>query len=270
MQSKKARIVVVWFSFSEDWLQSIFSLAFARRAFGEDAVYYFLDDDRKPMGAKPREVLARMGATVYPVRWDRRGNIKGGEHLRNATELYHELAVEHSADVVVKCDCDTAILSRSWVDALLNRDGACFAGAFCGRRADYAYGLAYAIKGREVLMKLARDCVDYPAHDDAFEDFEIGHRLARIAGESAVDVHAKWARRHTMKLGCNDFMLVDASRAQGAPWSVADLVKCQVVSVGYNCTPSGLDGRRVHRQAQAKLLDELWRAKFGEPLEVAR
>ena len=263
-KSAKKRIVCVWFTFSLDAGQLLYSVAFARRAFGDEAVLYVFDDDRSPICEEAREKLIRgLRAVVLTLKWDRRGNIKGGEHLMNATELYYELAVEHEAEVVVKCDSDTAILSRSWVDALLNREGACFAGAFCGRNAGYAYGLAYAIKGREVLRRLARDAVDYPASDGAFEDYEVGQRLARIAGESAVDTHAKWARRHSMRLGDNDFMLVDASRAQGAPWKVQDLVKCQVVSVGYNCTPSSESGKVAHRRAQVAMLGEMWRMLEG-------
>lgn len=262
---ERKRIVCVWFTFSLDAGQVLYSVAFARRVFGEDAMLYVFDDDRSPLSDEAREKLIRgLRAVVLTLKWDRRGNIKGGEHLINATSIYYELAETHGADVVVKCDSDTAIISRSWVDALLNRDGAIFAGAFNGRNPGYAYGLAYAIKGRDVLRRLAKDTVDYPAQDSAFEDYEVGQRLARIAGQSAVDVHASWARRHSLRLGDNDFMLVDASREQGAPWSLQDLVKCQVVSVGYNCTYASETGKQAHRRAQVAMLGRMWETLEGK------
>lgn len=263
--SDSKRVIVAWLTFKLDAGQLLYSVAFARRMFGEDAGYYILEDARKPLPERVKEKLLRWDCTVLSTKWNRNGNIKGGEHLRGCTQLFHALAELNGAEVLVKCDSDTAILSRSWVDALLNRDGAIFAGAFNRQNAGYAYGMAYAIKGRETLLKLAKDAVDYPAWDGAFEDYEIGQRLARLAGESSVDVKARWARRHSLRLGDWDFMLVDASRAKGAPWSVWDLKQCQAVSVGYNCTPSSLETRKSHRQAQTRLLASLWRERFGEP-----
>lgn len=263
----RKRIVCVWFTFKDDGEQCLTSLAFAQKAFGEDSAYYFAEDGAAPLELAARQKLEAHGATVLTTRWNRRGNIKGDAHLRGATQLYFELAMAHDADVIVKLDSDTALLSRKWVDALLWRDGgAIFAGAF-GARPDYAYGLAYAIKGINTLEKLYHDCAAYPAYDYALEDFEIGHRLARIAGESPCDKSAKWAKRHSLGLYDNDFMLVDAGRRNCAPWNVDGLVKCQVVSVGYNLTYSSESAKEKHRAAQSQLLRDLWVARFGETKE---
>lgn len=216
-----------------------------------DAKIVVADDGFNAMFSETRERLIEMGVDYRQTDWPRFGNLLGPFHLEGATRLMAELAKD--CDVIVKLDPDAALLKTDWIDRLHNDPKALMTSSY-KIKLGYPMGNSYAVKAC-VCEELAKDAKLYPGWVDCFEDYEIGIRVARIAGGDPMH-----AIRYTV--GVNDgFILTN-------PWDIdykLCIARVRVYCSGYNYGSLPLDKKDEYKRKQVEvatvLLSELRKSK---------
>ena len=152
------------------------SLRALKRLQRPDELIVFIDDAFEPVPDDFRHHIRNdLGVVYTQSNHPRRGNLIGPEHtIANIKYLnrYAELAKD---GVCVKVDCDTLVLSRTWLDEFINDYTKSLAGGFHSQ-VNYMFGLCYAIK-RGITQELLKDVEDNPPWIHCYEDYEISQRV---------------------------------------------------------------------------------------------
>jgi len=207
-------ITIICYTYRDDAEIAKISLAQAKKLL-PDAVIIAMDDAHRPMLRKDVLELNNMGVNVNYSAHHRNGNLIGPEH----TAAHSRLMAAHGTDdmdIVVKLDPDTLLLSREWIDGLKLDGHAGLAGAFRGH-INYIMGMAYAIRGGQLLKALVDDIERFPPWVKCFEDFEVSSRVHRL-------VHAE-----------NDATRIHRYNVNGADgWVLCDHRKANVANISKN------------------------------------
>lgn len=109
-------IAFVWFSFTGDADCLVQSVASVRRVYGHNVPVCIFDDDNAPV---PDAMLSRIMPTIYErTRFDRGGNLNGGEAVAGMLDCMRRVAEVTGCDWVSKIDCDTILIRRWLIDDL--------------------------------------------------------------------------------------------------------------------------------------------------------
>lgn len=241
----KKRIALVWFSYKNDEAELYFSVQSVLSSALPDVDYdvFIYDDAFCPMSLAAASSIREKGYFYTQTGWNRNGNIRGASHLIGASRIYSELN-QKGYDVILKIDPDTVVLKQDWISEFLNApEKVSISTAFYSDGPQYAFGPCYALKGNS-LDQLYHDAVMIPAHQYAFEDYEVGMRLFRISGcdfESAM----------RYRVGIDGFW--QGAITETVLSHIDELATQRVVTTGFAKTPDNVKIRYTLMERLAKL-----------------
>lgn len=199
-------ITIICYTYRDDAEVTKISLGQAKRLIPE-ATVIAIDDSHRPMLRKDTLELERLGVCVNYSSHQRNGNLIGPEHTLEHARLMLKHAQEDS-DIVVKIDPDTLLLSREWIDGMKLDGHAGLAGAF-KNYVNYIMGMAYAVRGGQLLKALVDDIERFPSWIKCFEDFEVSSRVHRLIH---ADTDATRIHRYNVN-GADGWVLCDHRKA---------------------------------------------------------
>lgn len=149
-------IRIYLFTYSGDAPEAVACVRCARTAL-PGAVVTVVDDANAPVLPEARRALVAYGARYRQSRFQRCGNLRGPECVRGIISTLAAGAAD--ADIVVKIDSDTALLSGDWLREM-ERDGLDWYSAgygldHCEGAERGAYGNCYALTGRAARLASA-------------------------------------------------------------------------------------------------------------------
>lgn len=152
-----------------------------------------VDDATSPIGQDTASTLIDMGAEYVQSSWARQGNLRGPDCIRGMlSEMCRDAEDD---DILVKIDCDTALLDAGWLHWMQDHP-ACpmYASGDFVDGAWRIYGCLYALRGW-MARRLYRE-LDWTLLDDlAPEDVTIGREvLARIPA-TLCRIEEPWRQR---------------------------------------------------------------------------
>lgn len=142
-------IRIYLFTYSGDAQEAVACVRCARTAL-PGAVVTVVDDANAPVLPEARRALVAYGARYRQSRFQRCGNLRGPECVRGIISTLAGGAAD--ADIVVKIDSDTALLSGAWIEGM---PGAGLDWYSSGHGSRAVYGLAYAMSGRAARLAAA-------------------------------------------------------------------------------------------------------------------
>ena len=138
-----------------------------------------VDDASHPVQKETAEALRSMGAEYVQSSWERHGNLRGPDCIRGMlSEMCREAEDD---DILVKVDCDTALLDGGWLRWMEQRPWCQMYTSGDFVNGDWrVFGCLYALRGW-IARRLYRE-MDWSLLDDrAPEDWTIGREvLARV------------------------------------------------------------------------------------------
>ena len=180
------------FSYAGDAAEAVACVRCARMAVPCASVTV-VDDASHPVREKTAEVLRSMGAEYVQSSWERHGNLRGPDCIRGMlSEMCREAGDD---DILVKVDCDTALLDGGWLRWMEQR-------RWCQMYASGSlvdgewmiYGCLYALRGR-VARRLLRD-MDWEDMDAlAPEDWTIGRAALASFPAALTRIDEPWSQR---------------------------------------------------------------------------
>lgn len=177
------------FTYSGDAQEAVACVRCARTAL-PGAVVTVVDDANAPVLPEARRALVAYGARYRQSRFQRCGNLRGPECVRGIISTLAAGAAD--ADIVVKIDSDTALLSGAWIE---NMPGSGLDWYSCGYGAREAHGLAYAMSGRAArLAAAALRERDLPPL--APEDLTIARAVFDLVPAHRVRLVSPWTPQH--------------------------------------------------------------------------
>lgn len=173
------------FTYAGDANEAVACVRCARTAL-PSAVVTVVDDTNAPVPESVRRTLVAYGARYRQTDFPRCGNLRGPECVRGIISTLAEGAAD--ADIVVKIDSDTALLSGGWIESM---PGAGLDWYSCGTGARRFFGLCYAMSGK--AARLASEAIQY-AHlpENAPEDLTIGRTVINLCGVERGQFASPW------------------------------------------------------------------------------
>ena len=182
-------IRIYLFTYSGDAQEAVACVRCARTALPV-AVVTVVDDANAPVLPEARRALVAYGARYRQSRFQRCGNLRGPECVRGIISTLAAGAAD--ADIVVKIDSDTALLSGAWIESM---PGAGLDWYSSGHGSRAVYGLAYAMSGRAArLAAAALEERDLPPL--APEDLTIGRSVFDLVPTHRVRLVSPWTPQH--------------------------------------------------------------------------
>lgn len=227
------------FTYRGDEVITPICVDFIKETLGKDVHIVVADDGLNAVFQDTRNKLIEMGVDYRQTSWPRFGNLLGPDHLTGATDLMAQLAKD--CDIIVKIDPDACLLRRDWIDRLYLDDKAVMTSAY-KTSLNYMMGNSYAVKA-SACADLAKDAKNYPGWNNCFEDYEIGQRLARLAGGDPT-----CAIRYPCSLD-GGFILTN-------PWDfnvTLCLERCRVYCSGFTYGSTPPEQRQEYKNKQAEV-----------------
>lgn len=131
--------------------------------------------------------------TIRTTTYNRRGNLLGKANHIGQFGVLADIAAEYpDADAIVKVDSDTFVLKLDWLDMFEDYTEANLIGGFTDDDPYYPQGCCYALRP-SFISRIAKDMVRFPSWYAAWEDYEVGYRLARLSDNPEESmVRYKW------------------------------------------------------------------------------
>ena len=152
-----------------------------------------VDDAASPVQEDTAAALRSIGADYVQSSWDRQGNLRGPACIRGMlSEMCREAEDD---DIVVKIDCDTALLDDGWL-RWMDAHPACpmYASGDFVAGAWRIYGCLYALRGW-MARRLYRE-MDWTLLDDlAPEDVTIGREVLARVPATVCRIEEPWRQR---------------------------------------------------------------------------
>ena len=146
-----------------------------------------------PCASVTAEALRSMGAKYVQSSWERHGNLRGPDCIRGMlSEMCREAGDD---DILVKIDCDTALLDGGWLRWMQERPWCqMYASGSLVDGEWMIYGCLYALRGR-VARRLLRD-MDWEAMAAlAPEDWTIGRAALTSLPAALARIDEPWSQR---------------------------------------------------------------------------
>lgn len=242
---------VVWLSYSLDGPNLVASVKnfILTKKDSKQYILHVLDDGFDPIKDQSiLDELQSLGVHYKRTYYNRNGNLLGGENLRNQIEKFLEITESDKSDVIVKCDCDTIILKKDWIEDLAKDPKATLAGTF-KLYPFYVQGCSYAIKA-SALQGLLDDTKIYPGFANCFEDYEVGIRLMRNANNSI-----EYAHRYKFLSNNGGFQIIDPPQLKSENFSA------RVLSLGWNVKPVPADKKPEYKKSQTTVMNAIYEAR---------
>ena len=180
------------FSYSGDAAEAVACVRCVRMAVPYASVTV-VDDAASPVQEDTAAALRSIGADYVQSSWDRQGNLRGPACIRGMlSEMCREAEDD---DIVVKIDCDTALLDDGWL-RWMDAHPACpmYASGDFVAGAWRIYGCLYALRGW-MARRLYRE-MDWTLLDDlAPEDVTIGREVLARVPATVCRIEEPWRQR---------------------------------------------------------------------------
>lgn len=173
------------FTYAGDAQEAVACVRCARTAL-PGALVTVVDDSAATVPESVRRAFLAYGARYRQSGFPRNGNLRGPECVRGIISTL--AAGVADADIVVKIDSDTALLSGDWLREM-ERDGLDWYS--CGSSARESYGLCYAMTGR--AAKLAEVALQAEKMAPlAPEDYMICRTVQKVCGQEHCRLVEPW------------------------------------------------------------------------------
>lgn len=182
-------IRIYLFTYSGDAQEAVACVRCARTAL-PGAVVTVVDDANAPVLPEARRALVAYGARYRQSRFQRCGNLRGPECVRGIISTLAGGAAD--ADIVVKIDSDTALLSGAWIEGM---PGAGLDWYSSGHGSRAVYGLAYAMSGRAARLAAAA-LAERDLPPLAPEDLTIARAVFDLVPAHRVRLVTPWTPQH--------------------------------------------------------------------------
>lgn len=180
------------FSYSGDASEAVACVRCARMSVPYAGVTV-VDDASNPVHEDIAAALRCLGADYVQSTWERNGNLRGADCIRGMlSEMCREAEDD---DILVKIDCDTALLDDGWLRWMIDHP-ACpmYASGDFVNGAWRIYGCMYALRGW-VARRLYRE-LDWTLLEDlAPEDVTIGREVLARVPATLCRIEEPWRQR---------------------------------------------------------------------------
>ena len=152
-----------------------------------------VDDASHPVQKETAEALRSMGAEYVQSSWERHGNLRGPDCIRGMlSEMCREAEDD---DILVKVDCDTALLDGGWLRWMEQRPWCQMYTSGDFVNGDWrVFGCLYALRGW-IARRLYRE-MDWTLLDDrAPEDWTIGREVLARVPATLCRIDEPWRKR---------------------------------------------------------------------------
>lgn len=180
------------FSYAGDAAEAVACVRCARMSVPYASVTV-VDDAASPVQKDTAATLRSKGADYVQSTWDRQGNLRGPACIRGMlSEMCREAEDD---DILVKIDCDTALLDDGWLRWMMARPWCqMYASGDFVNGAWRIYGCLYALRGW-MAKRLYRE-MDWTALDDlAPEDVTIGREVLARVPVTLCRIEEPWRQR---------------------------------------------------------------------------
>lgn len=158
-----------------------------------DSKVRVVDDAAHPMPPATVSALIGLGAEYVQSSWDRGGNLRGPECIKGELEELSRAATDD--DIVVKIDCDTALLDDGWLRWMASRPWVQLYASGAWQEGEWVmWGACYAMRGW--LTRRLLDDIDWGEVDaQAPEDRTIGSVALAILPVGLAQIVQPWSQR---------------------------------------------------------------------------
>lgn len=180
------------FSYSGDAAEAVACVRCARMSVPCASVTV-VDDASSPVQGETAEALRSMGAEYVQSFWERHGNLRGPDCIRGMlSEMCREAEDD---DILVKVDCDTALLDGGWLRWMEQRPWCQMYTSGDFVNGDWrVFGCLYALRGW-IARRLYRE-MDWTLLDDrAPEDWTIGREVLARVPATLCRIDEPWRKR---------------------------------------------------------------------------